>query len=57
VYDWDANPVMEYVTDVPLRSIAVDEMAGIIVGTSHFIEIDPELVIFNIKQLTNQIKN
>lgn len=49
VFDWEGNLVMKYVTDVPLRSIAVNESMGLIFATTHYPADEPEFVCFDIK--------
>ncbi|MDR1122329.1 MAG: TolB-like 6-bladed beta-propeller domain-containing protein [Dysgonamonadaceae bacterium] len=49
VFDWDGNPVKQYITDVPLRSFAVDESSKTIFAVTHPNEAHPEFVYFKIK--------
>ena len=48
VFDWNGNPIKRYITDVPLRSFAVDEPSKVIFAVTHPDNDNPEFVYFNI---------
>jgi len=49
VFDWNGTPIKKFITDVPLRSIAVDEVSKKIFAVTHPNEEDPKFVYFDIK--------